>query len=265
MIELLNYQFFQNAIIGGILIGIISAWIGLFLVLKKESMIVDGAAHTAFGGLALGLLIGIDPFLTALIVSIISIFLISHMRSKGHAYSDSAIALMLAVGFSIGLAIISVTRGFGVDIFSFLFGSILTISREEIILITLLATSIAAFLSNFHREILAIIFNEDEAKIMGIPVRRISICFNLMIAVAIILSIKMVGTVLVVALMVIPALAALRLKCSFIKTLISSITIAIIGVISGIIISAYYRIATSAMIVLILLLIYMIIVVRKRW
>lgn len=266
MIELFKYQFFQNAIIGGILIGITCAWVGLFLVLRKESMIVDGTAHTAFGGLALGMLLGVDPFIIAFIISIISIFLINYMRSKGFAQSDSAIALMLAIGFSIGLIIISMTRGFGVDLFAFLFGYILTISREELIFISLVAIFVLTFLTIFQRELLAIIFNEEEAKIMGIKVKPISICFNLIVAITIILSIKMVGVILVVALIVIPALIVLRLNFSFFKTLIAAIIVALIGIISGIVISAQYGISTSATIVFTLVLIYLIsIVVKKIW
>ncbi|MDH5807257.1 MAG: metal ABC transporter permease [Candidatus Methanomethylicaceae archaeon] len=266
MIELFKYQFFQNAIIGGILIGILCAWVGLFLVLRKESMIVDGTAHTAFGGLALGMLLGIDPFITAFIISIFSIFLINYMRSKKLAQSDSAIALMLAIGFSIGLIIISITKGFGIDLFIFLFGSILTISREEIISISLITIFALIFLTIFQRELLAIIFNEEEAKIMGIKVRPISICFNLIVATTIILSIKIVGVILVVALIVIPALIVLRLNYSFFKTLIAAIIIALIGIIFGIIISVQFGISTSASIVFTLVLIYIIsILVKKKW
>lgn len=266
LIELFKYQFFQNAIIGGILIGILCAWVGLFLVLRKESMIVDGTAHTAFGGLALGMLLGIDPFITAFIISIFSIFLINYMRSKKLAQSDSAIALMLAIGFSIGLIIISITKGFGIDLFIFLFGSILTISREEIISISLITIFALIFLTIFQRELLAIIFNEEEAKIMGIKVRPISICFNLIVATTIILSIKIVGVILVVALIVIPALIVLRLNYSFFKTLIAAIIIALIGIIFGIIISVQFGISTSASIVFTLVLIYIIsILVKKKW
>lgn len=266
LIELFKYQFFQNAVIGGILIGVVCAWVGLFLVLRKESMIVDGTAHTAFGGLALGMLLGIDPFITAFITSIFSIFMINYMRSRGLAQSDSAIALMLAIGFSIGLIVISMTRGFGVDLFAFLFGSILTISREEIIFISLITTFVLTFLTIFQRELLAIIFNEEEAKIMGIKVRPISMCFNLIVAMTIILSIKIVGVILVVALIVIPALIVLRLNYPFFKTLMAAIVVALIGIISGIIISARYGISTSATIVFTLVLIYIIsIVVKKKW
>lgn len=266
LIELLKYQFFQNALIGGLLIGILCAWVGLFLMLRKESMIVDGTAHTAFGGLALGLLLGIDPFITALITSIISVFSINYMKSKGLAYSDSAIAFMFALGISIGLVIISLTKGFTTDIFAFLFGSILTISREDVLLIAITTTLISAFLLLFQRELLIITFNEEDARIMGVPVRRISILFNLIVAITIIFSIKMVGVVLVAALMVIPSLIALQLKYPFNKTLLSTIVSAIVGTLLGIIISTYYRIATSAAIVLTLISIYIIVVlVRRRW
>jgi len=260
MIELLSYQFFQNAIIGGCLIGIICSWIGLFLVLRRQVMIVDGAAHTAFGGLALGLLLGIDPFITALIIVIISILIINKMR----AFTDSAIALMLAIGFSIGLIIISITRGFSIDIFSYLFGSILTISREELIIISIVTIFITIFLLLFHRELIAITFNERNARIMGIPVDLISNIFNFIIAITIILSIKIVGVILIVALITIPALISLQIKTSFNNTVIISILIGLFGIILGIFISAIYKLSTSGIIVFTLVIIYAIVYIYSK-
>ena len=106
LLDLFQYQFFVRALVGGALAAVVSAWVGLFLILRKESMLVDGVAHTAFGGVALGLLIGIDPMIGALAVSIVAVFGITYMRRKGLAQSDSAIAVMMAMGFSLGMIII---------------------------------------------------------------------------------------------------------------------------------------------------------------
>ena len=115
--RLLGFQFFQNALLGGTIAGFACAWVGLFLILRKEAMIGDGIAHTAFGGIALGLFLGINPLLTSLLVSILAVLGISYMRRKGLAQSDSAIAVMLAVGFSAGLIIISLAGGFNIELF----------------------------------------------------------------------------------------------------------------------------------------------------
>lgn len=249
IIRLLEYPFFTNALIGGVITAFACAWVGLFLILRKESMIGDGIAHTAFGGIALGLLFGINPILTALLVSIISILGISYMRDKDMAQSDSAIALMLSFGFSIGLIVISLAGGFNVELFSYLFGSILTISQTDLIIMSILGIATTIFLGIFHKEILSITFDEESSRLMGIPVKPISIVFNILIAITIVLSIKVVGIILVVALMVIPGLSALQLKLSFRDTVIASILFGCISIVIGIFISALSDVATSGIIV----------------
>jgi len=127
LLELFTYQFFQNAIIGGIIAAVACSLVGLFLILKKEAMLGDGLSHTAFGGIALGLLLGINPLITALGVSLLAVFGISYMRRNKIAPSDSAIAIMLALGFSTGLIVMSLAGGFNVELFRYVFGSVITI------------------------------------------------------------------------------------------------------------------------------------------
>jgi zinc transport system permease protein len=194
LLNLFGYQFFQYALLGGIVASVVCALVGLFLILKKEAMIGDGLSHTAFGGIALGLLLGINPLLTALVVSVLAVFGISYMRRRGIAPSDSAIAVMLALGFSTGLIVISVAGGFNVELFSYLFGSILTISMMDLVLISLLGVSVLFFIGFFRRELLSIVFDEDDSRIMGIPTKKLSIIFDLLVAITIVLSIKVIGT-----------------------------------------------------------------------
>jgi len=246
---LLGYQFFQYALLGGMISALATSCVGLFLVLRREAMIGDGIAHTAFGGIALGLLLGIHPLITALLVSILAVFGISYMRKKGLAKSDAAIAVMLSLGFSSGLIIISIAGGFNVEILSYLFGSILTIDQTDLIIVTLLGIASICFFGIFYKELLAITFDEESAKITGIPVNFFSLGFNLLVASTIALSIKVIGVILVVALMVLPGLAALQLKRSFKGTMIATVGFSIISVVIGIFLSAIYNVATSGVIV----------------
>ncbi|MEM3341849.1 MAG: metal ABC transporter permease, partial [Thermoplasmata archaeon] len=172
--RLLGYQFFQFALIGGIFAALSCSWIGVFVILRKESMIGDGIAHTSFGGIALGLFLNLNPVLTALAVSVASTLGISWLRKKGLARSDSAIAVMLALGFSLGLIIISLAGGFNVELFSYLFGSILTITSSDLLVVILLASVIIIFLTLFNKELLAMTFDEEEARLSGIPVTALS-------------------------------------------------------------------------------------------
>ncbi|MDG6222489.1 MAG: metal ABC transporter permease [Candidatus Bathyarchaeota archaeon] len=247
--RLFEFQFFQNALLGGTITALACAWVGLFLILRKESMIGDGIAHTAFGGIALGLFLGINPILSALLVSVLAVLGISYMRRKGLAQSDSAIAVMLAVGFSTGLIIISLAGGFNVELFSFLFGSILTIDRTDLIIVSILGLTTIIVLGIFHKELLAMTFDEQSARLMGIPVRPLSMAFNLLVAITIVLSIKVIGVILVVALLVLPGLSALQLNLSFKATTLAAVIFGIVSMTAGILLSAIYSVATSGIIV----------------
>lgn len=262
--KLLGYQFFQYALLGGIISALATSWVGLFLVLRREAMIGDGIAHTAFGGIALGLLLGIHPLITALLVSILAVFGISYMRKKGLAKSDAAIAVMLSLGFSSGLIIISIAGGFNVEIFSYLFGSILTINQTDLLIVSVLGVASICFFGIFYKELLAMTFDEESAKVTGIPVNVFSLGFNLLVASTIALSIKVIGIILVVALMVLPGLAALQLKRSFKATMFATVGFSIMSVVIGIFLSAIYNVATSGVIVFTAAGIFLITVVYQK-
>jgi len=264
LLELFTYQFFQNAIIGGIIAAVACSLVGLFLILKKEAMLGDGLSHTAFGGIALGLLLGINPLITALGVSLLAVFGISYMRRNKIAPSDSAIAIMLALGFSTGLIVMSLAGGFNVELFSYLFGSILTIDSIDLVLVSLLGSAVVLFIAFFRRELLSMVFDEEDSRIMGIPTKKLSIIFDLLVAVTIVLSIKVIGTILVVALLVIPGLCALKLNLSFRKTLFAAVGFSILSIVLGIVLSAAFNVVTAGLIVFVLVLFFLLTLIYKK-
>jgi zinc transport system permease protein len=264
IIDLLGYRFFQNALLGGVIAAAACAAVGLFLILKKEAMIGDGISHTAFGGIALGLLLGINPLLTALTVSVLAVLGISYMRRKNVAPSDSAIAVMLALGFSFGLIAISIAGGFNVELFSYLFGSILTIDTFDLILVSLLGIIVLLFLGLFRRELLSLVFDEEDSRVMGIPTNILSLAFDLLVATTIVLSIKVIGTVLVVALLVLPGLSALQLGMSFRKTILTAVSFSIISTVLGILFSATFDVATSGLIVFTATILFLLTLAYKK-
>jgi zinc transport system permease protein len=261
---MLSLPFFQKALIGGALVAVICAAIGLFIILRKESMIGDSVGHTAFGGIAIGLLFGIEPILTAMLVSTFAILAISYMRSKGIAQSDSAMAVMMAAGFAIGLVIIDLAGGFNVDLLSYLFGSVLTISDLDLTVMSVTALMVFGIILLLYKELLAITFDEGASRLSGIPVAAISTAFNILVAVTIVLSIKVVGIILVVALLIIPGLTALQMNQSFRWTIIASILFGIVSVIMGIFISVVLDVATSAAIVLVSLAVFLFVALYQR-
>jgi zinc transport system permease protein len=262
--RLLGYQFFQFALIGGTIAAFACAWVGIFLILRKEAMMGDGVAHTAFGGIALGLLLGVSPILTALAVSILAVMGIHFMRTKGLARSDSAIAVMLATGFSGGLIIVSLAGGFNVELFGYLFGSILTIDSTDLLVVAVLGLVTLVFLRMFNKELLSMTFDEGASRLMGIPVQPLSLAFDILVATTIVLSIKVVGIVLVVALLVLPGLSALQLNLSFKGTTMAAIAFGMLSMVSGVLLSAVYDVATSGVIVFLAVAMFGVTAVYKR-
>jgi zinc transport system permease protein len=263
-ISLLGYRFFQYALLGGSIAALVCSLIGVFVILRKESMIGDGVAHISFGGIALGLFLGVNPLITALIVAVLSVLAIGYMRRHGLAQGDSAIAVMLAVGFSTGLILISLAGGFNVDLFSFLFGSILTIGTSDLILITGLGLISIVVVGVFYKELLSITFDEEASRLMGIPVVVLSTILDILVAVTIVLSIKVVGMILVAAMLVIPGLTALQLGRSFRNTVIFAILFGVMSVVFGIFASAVFNVAASGVIVFTLVAFFLLITMWRR-
>jgi zinc transport system permease protein len=195
---------------------------------------------------------------------VLAVFVISYMRRKKLSASDSAIAVMLALGFSTGLIVISWAGGFNVELFSYLFGSILTIDQMDLALVSLLGLSVLLFIGVFRRELLSMVFDEDDSRIMGIPTKRLSVVFDLLVAVTVVLSIKVIGTILVVALLVLPGLCALKLNFSFRKTLLAAVCFSILSTTLGIVLSAVFNVVTAGLIVFVLVLFFLLTLLYKK-
>jgi zinc transport system permease protein len=264
-ISLLGYRFFQYALLGGSIAALVCALIGVFVILRKESMIGDGVAHISFGGIALGLFLGVNPLITALIVAVLGVLAIGYMRRHGLAQSDSAIAVMLAVGFSTGLILISLAGGFNVDLFSYLFGSILTIGSTDLLIVAGLGVVAVAVVTVFYKELLSITFDEEASHLMGVPVGALSTVLNVLVAVTIVLSIKVVGMILVAALLVLPGLTALQLNMSFRDTAIAAMLLGVVSVVVGVFASALFNVATSGVIVFTLVAVFLVVAAWCRF
>lgn len=235
--------------LGGSLAALAGTLVGLFLILRKEAMTGHAVGHIAFGGLAVGLLVGIQPLLAAMGVAVLAILAIGYMRGRGVAQSDAALAVMVAVGFSVGLVVIGVAGGFNVDLFAFLFGSVLTIDLLELGLVAGLSVAVLLFVALFYKELLSLTFDEEAARLAGIPAAPLSVTFGVLIGVTIVLTIKVIGVILVGALMVVPGLSALQLNVSFRRTAVATVAFGVVSVVVGILLSALYDVATSGVIV----------------
>ena len=248
--EILTYGFMHRALIAGIAIAILCSVVGLFLVLRRYSLFGDAIAHSSFGGVAVGLLVGVYPLWTAYVVSIISALVITRVKDKFNISGDASIAVLLSSGIAIGLVIIGLSGGFTLDIFSFLFGSILLVSDDDVIQILALTGGILIVILLLFRELLYSTFNEEQAKVSGIPVEKINYLIVFMAGLTVVTSIQLVGVLLISALFVIPNVSAIMYGKGFKQTAIISMCFSIFSVVSGILISYIFDITPAGTIVL---------------
>lgn len=247
----LQYSFIQKALLAGSFIAIICSVLGLFLVLRKMSLIGDGLSHVSFGAIALGLFLGIYPFYIAVPLVMIASILILKISEKAKVYGDAAIGIVSAVGISSGIILASLSKGFNVDLFSFLFGNILSISATEVVLSVVLSLIVITAIYLFYWDLFSATFDEEYAKTTGIKTNSINALLTLLTAVTVVLAVKMVGVMLVSALLILPAVTALQIAKSFKVTLMLSAFISLISVIIGITISFFFDLPTGATIVIV--------------
>ena len=248
--EILSFGFMQNAIISGIAISLICSTVGLFLVLRKYSLFGDALAHSAFGGVALGLFLGVYPLWAAYVVSILSALGLTKIRQKFDISGDAIIAILLSSGIAIGIVLISLSGGFSIDIFSFLFGSILLVSTENVIIVLGLCAAIFITLITGYKKFMYITFSEEQAQVSGIPVQKLNYLLIAIAGVTVVTSMQLVGVLLVSALFVIPNVTAMMFKRSFKQTIILSMSFSVFSTVAGIMISYPLDIAPSGMVVL---------------
>ena len=252
-LEIFGYDFMQRALLSGAVTAVLCSVIGVFLVLRRYSLFGDAMAHSAFGGVALGLLIGIYPLWMAYIFSIISAVTITRLREKFDISGDAAIAVLLSSGIAVALVMISLSGGFSIDIFSFLFGSILLVSINDTILVLAMTGGILMIVIVLFQQILYSTFDEKQAKVSGINVVRINYLLILMAGLTVVTAIQLVGVLLISALFVIPNVTAMMLGKGFKMTLVLSIMISVSSVISGIMLSYVFDITPAGCIVLLLI------------
>jgi len=258
-LEIFQYSFIIRAFEAGIIMAVIAPLIGIFLVLKRYSLITDTFSHVSLAGIAVGLLLGINPILAALVFTILASFGIEKLRTSKKIYGESALAIFLSGALAVAVVVISMAHGFNTNLYNYLFGSIVTVTMLDVYIIAGLAIVAIVVLLKFYKEIIYISFDEDSAKVSGIPVKLINGILIFLAAVTVSLAIPIVGVLLISALIVIPVVAALQLKKSFLKTLIYAELISIFSVISGIFASFYLNLSTGGTIVLIMLAIFLLI------
>lgn len=251
LIKAFEYNFIRDALLVGVLVAISCSMLGTFLVLRKLSLIGDGLAHVSFAGVAIAMLTAQSPLVIGIPLVTGASLLILKLHEKTNIHGDAAIGLVSSMAIAIGVMISSLSGGYNVDLFSYLFGSLLVISQADLILSVVLAVSVVVAIIWLYPKLFAMTYDEEYAKIIGINVKHMNYLLSVLTAVTIALGIRIVGTMLISSMIIFPAITALQLTSSFKSTLAIAVMTAVSSVIIGVLASFVFNLPSGATIVLI--------------
>ena len=254
--EIVQYSFFINAIVAITLISIVAGVVGAYIVSRRMLFITGGITHTSFGGLGLGVYLGLSPTITALVFALASAFGIEALSQRKRVREDSAIAVFWALGMALGVIFIYITPGYNAGLTGFLFGDILTITLKDLIIYTTYTILVLILFAIYRKEILYTAFDREFAKIQGVKVQFIEYVAMIVISLAIILTVKLIGIMLLLSFLSLPQMSAELFTRNYNKIVLLSIFISFTGGLSGLLLSAFVNVPTSATIVFVLVLIY---------
>lgn len=262
--EILSYDFMQRAFICGTITALFMSCIGVFIVLRRMSQVGDSLSHSALAGVAAGMLFGIYPFWGAIIFTVIAAVFIEIIRKSFKQYAEVALAVVMSGSMGLAGVLVSLSKSFSGSLMSYLFGSLIAISPVDVKFISIIGIFILLSVAFFRRELFSITFDEEAARISGIPVDFINFYFTILTALAVALSTRIVGALLVSALMVIPTAVGIISAKSFKQVFTISVFTSLISVILGLVISFIYDIAPGGTIVLISVGVLILAIIAKK-
>lgn len=256
MFDVLGLEFFRNALIAGVLASIACGIIGTYVVVRRMVSVSGGISHAAFGGIGLGYFLGIDPLLGAAGFTVAAALGVGTLQLRARQQMDTLIGAVWAAGMAIGILFVYLTPGFAPDLFSYLFGNILLVPRGDILLMGVLTAVIVAVVAVLYRELQAVTFDPDYAAVMNLPVERLSLLLLVLIALTVVMLIRVVGIILVIALLTLPAaISRLYTACVW-SMMLLAVVLGIIFTVAGIALSYVIDVPSGATIVLVSTLAY---------
>lgn len=267
LMEIFVYGFVQRAMLAGSLISVLCSVLGVFLVLRRMSLIGDGLAHVTFGSAAMALamkLYSASSLLISIPVVLLSSLGILKLMEKGRLSGDAAIGIVSAAGIAAGIILASIGGGYNVDLLSYLFGNILSITFEEVCIAVVLFVVVMVMMLLFYNDLVAVTLSEELAKVSGVPTRLISSVLVCLTALSVVLAMKLVGIMLITALLVIPAASALQVARSFKICVLLAGLQGVVSVLAGIVISFQFNLPTSASVVVLNLVLFMVACLVRR-
>ena len=254
----------RQAFQASFLISLIAPILGLFLILRRQTLLADTLSHVSLVGVALGLLLGVNPTWTNLFVVVLISVLLEYIRAAYKSYSEISIAILMSGGMAVALVFMSLSDGSSMSLNNFLFGSIVTISLEQVLFLLFITIGVLLLYIIFKRPMYVLTFDEETAFTAGLPVQMMSIAFNVITGMTIAVVMPIVGALLVSAIMILPAAISMRLSKSFTGVILIGIVIAMIGMFGGLATSYYVGTPPGATITLIFLVLFFIVLIGER-
>jgi zinc transport system permease protein len=269
---ILQYEFLQNAFLTGVIIGVIAPLLGVFIVVRRLSLIADALSHVTLAGIAASLFLqkkfnlfyGLNPLYMGMAFSVAGSLFIEKLRSVYKHYQELAIPIILSGGIGLGVIFISLADGFNTDLFGYLFGSVSAVSRTDLWIIIAISIIVLAIITLFYKELFVLSFDEEYAKASGLAAKSIHFIFIIMVALVIAASMRIVGVLLVSSLMTLPVAASIRIAKGFKQAILFSILFGEISVLGGLMISYYLDLAPGGTIVLISIFILIATILIKK-
>ncbi len=249
--EIFQYGFMQRALAAGMVLAVAAPTMGVFLVLRRLSPIADTLAHVALAGVAAAVFLGVAPALGALILAIAGAIGVERLRASGRMYGEAALALFLSGGMAVALVLLSSARRVNADLLGYLFGAVTAVRPEELWWIAGLGLTVVGAVASFYKDLFAVTFDEESARVQGVPTEALNFLMTLLVAVTVVVGMRVVGILLTSALLVVPALAALQLARSFLAALRLAVAFGVVSVVVGLVASFYLDVAPSGAVVLI--------------
>ena len=256
MFEVLGFEFFRNALVAGALASVACGIMGTYVVVRRMVSVSGGISHAAFGGIGLGYFLGIDPLIGAAGFTVATALGMGALQLRAKQQMDTLIGAVWAAGMAIGILFVYLTPGFAPDLFSYLFGNILLVPRGDILLMTVLVVIIVAVVAFLYRELQAVTFDPDYATVMNLPVERLSLLLLVLIALTVVMLIRVVGIILVIALLTLPAAISRLYTTRIWSMMLGAVALGIIFTVAGIWLSYLANVPSGATIILVSTLVY---------
>jgi zinc transport system permease protein len=248
---MLELEFMRLALATGAIVGVLAPAVGFFLVERRASLVGDGLGHVAFAGVAAGYLLGISPVLTALVAAVLGALAIEWLRTRGGTAGDQALALVFYTGIAAGVVLVSSAGALNVNLFQYLFGSILTVTRSDLWTVLVLGVGALAVIALLYRGLVAVVLDEEGSRVAGVPIAFLNVVIAILAALTVAVSMRIVGILLIAALMVLPVIAANRVAWSLASTLGLAMAIGLASALAGLTIAYYADLPPGGTIVLV--------------